>query len=334
MRAKTSTQKSDRNATKSSSSSSPQKRMNTSDVLSTLKNKSLLLDNSLSKAETIQLNNFLKSRSKFLDDEIEKMRVKLHSPSVKGVSIPASRDQINSDRRNDSNNYSSSPNRQNNNNDYDNDMNYMKSSNTYNDNYDDNYDNSSRRNQNSGRDRNDRESDHNRGIEERKRGTSKDDYRENLKEDIRDDNRKGSEERKRGSFPDYDWENSREYSRGHNREDDEQRKRNITRGRDTDNSKIKEYDRVDERRVHDEVEKKGGNYDNDGISRKNDGDKTEDPDREHNDRKHVSYDLRLLLDKITSGMDEAGVTPEVFRDMLLGNHDLLSYVETSPFPDL
>ena len=47
-------------------------------------NKTVALNSSLLSAETVQLESFIKSRSKFLDEEIEKMRLKLHTPSTGG----------------------------------------------------------------------------------------------------------------------------------------------------------------------------------------------------------------------------------------------------------
>ena len=49
------------------------------------KSKTAAFDSSLLNAETIQLESFIKNRSKYLDEEIEKMRIKLNAPSVEGV---------------------------------------------------------------------------------------------------------------------------------------------------------------------------------------------------------------------------------------------------------
>lgn len=46
--------------------------------------KSAALDNALVKAETTQLESYIKSRSQFLDVEIDKLRNKLHAPLTKG----------------------------------------------------------------------------------------------------------------------------------------------------------------------------------------------------------------------------------------------------------
>ena len=62
----------------SKSTSSKQKSLDSQAII----NKTVALNSSLLAAETTQLESFIKSRSKFLDEEIEKMRLKLHTPST------------------------------------------------------------------------------------------------------------------------------------------------------------------------------------------------------------------------------------------------------------
>lgn len=87
MKSKASTQPL-RTTRKSSSSLSPSSPSKTNKSNTTnLKNKTAALDSTLLTAETIQLESFIKNRTKFLDEEIEKMRIKLHSPVVNGVGL-------------------------------------------------------------------------------------------------------------------------------------------------------------------------------------------------------------------------------------------------------
>lgn len=50
-----------------------------------MRNRTAAFESNLLAAETIQLESFIKNRSKFLDEEIEKMRLKLHEPSTLGT---------------------------------------------------------------------------------------------------------------------------------------------------------------------------------------------------------------------------------------------------------